>query len=120
MAVTQNLLEEVIKEIVDRFHPEKIILFGSYAYGEPQEDSDVDILIIMNTNLRPVEQAVEIRRQADFPFPVDLLVRTPEQVLERVELGDPFFKEILSRGKVYYEAHNEGVDRESRRKNVFY
>ena len=103
----QNLIEEVIERIVDKFHPQKIILFGSYAYGEPTRDSDIDLLVIMNTNLRPVEQAVEIRRQTDFTFPVDLLVRTSEQVQERLALGDTFFKEVLSKGKVCYEAHEE-------------
>ena len=82
----------------------KIILFGSYAYGEPSPDSDVDLLVTMSTALRPVDQAVEIRTVVDFPFPVDLLVRTPEQLSERLRLGDPFFHEIIEKGIVLHEA----------------
>lgn len=111
MVIAQDLIESVIRQIVEQFRPQKVILFGSYAYGRPTSDSDVDLLVIMETDLRPVEQAVEIRRRVDFPFPVDLLVRTPRQVQERLAMGDPFWKEVLSRGKVCYEAPYAGVGR---------
>lgn len=65
-------------------------------YGTPSPDSDVDILVVMETALRPVEQAVLIRQEMDFPFPVDLLVRTPKQIEERLRLGDFFVREQLS------------------------
>lgn len=100
---TLQKIQTLARDIVQKFHPSKIILFGSYAYGSPTADSDVDLLIIMKTKLRSVEQAVAVRRAVDWPFPIDLLVRTPEQIEERISLGDFFVKEVLSRGKVLYE-----------------
>jgi len=104
---TLQRIRAVVKEIAGRFHPTRIILFGSYAYGVPKQDSDVDLLVIMKTEQRPVEQAYAIRRAVGFPFPVDLLVRTPEQVEERLGMGDCFIREIIGQGKVLYEAHHE-------------
>jgi predicted nucleotidyltransferase len=101
---TRSDIDRTVEKIVSRFSPRKVILFGSYAYGEPSADSDVDLLVTMSTMLRPVDQAVEIRTAVDFPFPVDLLVRTPEQLTERLSLGDPFFQEIIEKGIVLHEA----------------
>jgi predicted nucleotidyltransferase len=93
------------REIIDyankikaRFKPQKIILFGSYAYGKPQKDSDVDLLVIMRTKLKPVEQAVIIRKEIPNPFPLDLIVRRPEEVKKRVKKGDLFLKTLLEKG----------------------
>ena len=86
------------------FHPEKVLLFGSYAYGQPTSDSDVDLLVIMKTKLHPVEQAVAIRRAVNAPFSMDLMVRTPEQLEERLRLGDYFLQDIMRRGILLYEA----------------
>lgn len=102
---THQKIQSLAQEIGRKFHPNKIILFGSYAYGIPTQDSDVDLLVIMNTKRRSVEQAVVVRQSVDFPFPVDLIVRTPEQIDERLHLGDFFIKEILTRGKVLYETY---------------
>jgi predicted nucleotidyltransferase len=101
---TQRILQTLAKDIARKFHPQRIILFGSYAYGQPTRESDVDLLVIMQTTLRPIEQAVAIRQAVNTPFPMDLLVRTPEQIESRLSLGDYFFKEIVSRGRVLYEA----------------
>lgn len=106
-ALTRPSLRKVrvlVDEIVRKFHPQRVILFGSYAGGKPSGNSDVDLLIVMKTRRRSPEQAVAIRQAVDFPFPVDLLVRTPEQIQERLRLGDNFIREIVSRGKVLYEA----------------
>lgn len=100
-------IEQLAARIAEIFAPQKIILFGSWSYGEPRWDSDVDLLVIMDTKRRPVEQAIEIYRKVDVPFPLDLLVRTPKQVEERLQLGDMFIAEILSKGKVLYEANNQ-------------
>lgn len=102
-------IQYVVGQIVERFHPQKVVLFGSYAYGKPTPDSDVDLLVAMETPRRSVEQAVEIRRAVDFPFPVDLLVRTPQQIAERVALGDVFLREVLTKGVVLYEANDAGM-----------
>jgi predicted nucleotidyltransferase len=101
---TQRTLQALVKDIVRKFHPQRIILFGSYAYGQPTRESDVDLLVIMQTALRPIEQAVAIRQAVKASFPMDLLVRTRDQIERRLSLGDCFFKEIVSRGRVLYEA----------------
>jgi len=93
---------------VERFHPQKVFLFGSYVYGEPTGDSDVDLLVAMETPLRGVDQAVEIRKAVDLPFLADLMVRTPQQIAERLALGDVFLHEVVTKGVVLYEADVHG------------
>lgn len=93
--------------IVSEFHPEKIILFGSHAYGEPRADSDVDLLVVMPFEGSPFRQASKILGHvvgAVGVLPMDVLVRTSEQVRERLRIGDSFMLEIIERGKVMYEA----------------
>lgn len=100
-------IQLVCDAIAREFHPEKIILFGSYAYGKPHRDSDVDLLIVMPFEGSPFRQAAVILSHivsALGVLPMDLLVRTAEQVQERVQMGDQFMREILDRGKVIYEA----------------
>jgi uncharacterized protein len=106
---TQRAITDVVAQIVERFHPQQVVLFGSHAYGTPTPDSDVDLLVVMETRLRNVEQAVEIRTAVDFPFPVDLLVRTPQHIAERIAMGDVFLREILSTGIVLYAANDIGL-----------
>ena len=100
-------IEEKINEFVDKiakkFKPEKIILFGSYGYGNPNKDSDIDVLVIISSKKRPVDLAIQIRSAIPAPFPVDLLVRTPRQIEERLSMNDFFIKEIITKGKVLYE-----------------
>lgn len=102
----RNQIKRLADQIAREFHPDKIILFGSHAYGRPSPDSDVDLLVIMRFRGRPVRQAITILNKLNVLTPIDLLVRTPEQVQERLALGDQFMREILERGKVMYEAHN--------------
>lgn len=97
-------IRAVAEQIARRFQPEQIVLFGSYAYGTPRPESDVDLLIIMNTSLRSRQQRLEISRTlSPRPFPLDIIVRTPEEIKDRLALGDPFVREITTRGKVVYE-----------------
>ncbi|MBI5651516.1 MAG: nucleotidyltransferase domain-containing protein [Chloroflexi bacterium] len=99
-------IRTVAQRIANQFHPEKIILFGSYAYGKPTPASDVDLLVVMETPLREKQQRLEISRAlSPRPFPLDVVVRTPRQVQERVALGDTFIAEIMTRGKPLYERH---------------
>lgn len=96
-------IARVCRDIADRFRPAKIILFGSYARGNPTPDSDVDILIIMPFEGSAHRQATAIRNHVTrhgSPFPMALLVRTPEWVVYRAENEDWFIREILERGKV--------------------
>lgn len=104
---TPRKIAALAKRIAGRFRPDRIILFGSHAYGRPTPDSDVDLLVVMKTSRRPAEQAAGIRRVVSFPFPVDLLVRTPRQIQQRLAMGDCFIREILTEGKVLYEAPDE-------------
>jgi len=102
-------IQRVAQQIAARFHPRKVILFGSYAGGTPTADSDVDLLVTMETPLPNVEQAVAIRGAVHLPFPTDLLVRTPQQIAERLTLGDVFIREVLAKGIVLYEAPDAGM-----------
>lgn len=104
LQVTEEILAEIVRRIVTTLAPEKIILFGSYAYGAPVPDSDVDLLIIQKTKLRRVERTVVISELIlPRPFPLDILVKTPTEIQEALRNNDPFVKEILSRGRILYE-----------------
>ena len=97
-------LPVAVQRIVERLNPEKIILFGSYAYGSPTPDSDVDLLIILETTASAKERYLTV---SDLlyprPFPVDILVKTPQEIDSAVKQGDFFIKELLTRGYVLYE-----------------
>ena len=94
-------------EIVARqFQPERIVLFGSYARGTATEDSDVDVLVVMRLprGRRDVRQAAAIRDRVRAPFPMDLIVRSPQQIASRLAQGDGFIADVLRRGRLMYEA----------------
>lgn len=100
----EDRLEDVKERIVEVFDPHRIILFGSHVYGQPTPDSDVDLLIVMESDERPAVRAARVSRLLrPRPFPMDILVRTPEEIQQRLEIGDYFVREILERGKVLYE-----------------
>ena len=103
--ITMRQIEDVSGRIAAEFEPERILLFGSYAWGAPSPDSDVDLLVILPFEGKAVAKSVEMRLRIKSPFPVDLLVRTPEKIHERLALGDPFIQSILEEGKVLYEAN---------------
>ena len=97
-------LPEAVARIVQELRPEKIILFGSYAYGTPTRDSDVDLLVIMQTQARGADRSWAVSRLLiPRPFPVDILVRTPQEIQSALERGDFFIREILANGRVLYE-----------------
>jgi len=97
-------LPKAVKRIVRALHPEKIILFGSYAAGTPTADSDVDLLVVMDTTApRRARSWAVSRLLIPRPFPVDILVRTPDEIEKALQKGDFFIKEILTTGKVLYE-----------------
>lgn len=99
-------IRKLCKRIAEAYQPEKIILFGSHAYGKPTPESDVDLLIVMDYEGRPIEQMLKIQRELDIVTPVDLLVRTPKEVDERLQDGDMFIVDIMRRGKVMYEGEH--------------
>lgn len=98
-------IKEFSQRIGLEFGAEQVILFGSYARGVVTEDSDVDLLVIGPFEGRSVDKSVEIRMKLRPGFPIDLLVRTPEKVRQRIEMGDDFMREILEEGKVLYETN---------------
>jgi predicted nucleotidyltransferase len=102
--IALETIQEFNQRVVHKYRPNKIILFGSYATGAPTADSDVDILVILPFQGKSVEMSADILNQIDPRFPIDLLVRTPEQVQDRLEKGDYFIQEIMRQGKVLYEA----------------
>src|SRR5215475_10931349 len=106
---------QLCTRIAREFKPEKIILFGSHAYGQPTPESDLDVLVVMQFAGDPLEQAVTILNRLNMLIPIDLLVRTPQQIRQRLEMGDSFMRDIIERGKVMYEAHHTRVGGESRR-----
>ena len=92
------------RRIGTEFGADRVILFGSHARGDADEDSDVDLLVILPFRGRSVDQTVRIHLELRPPFPVDLIVRTPQAIQRRLRMGDYFIQTILSEGKVLYEA----------------
>lgn len=100
-----RVIRRFAREVAERFRPDKIILFGSYAYGTPHADSDVDILVVMPAR-NQLDQGFKIHTTIMPPFPLDLIVRTPKNMKWRLEEGDSFLREIVARGKVLHEKHD--------------
>ena len=96
-------IDAFVHALVERFKPERVILFGSHARGGADPQSDVDILVLMDFEGRPFEQAFNIRSQIARSFALDLLVRRPAEVRRRIEMGDSFLREVLEKGKILYE-----------------
>src|SRR5260370_39635235 len=111
--VPMRLIRRFAREVAERFHPDKIILFGSYAYGAPHADSDVDILVVMPCR-NQLDQAVKISLAIDPPFPLDIIVRTPYNMRWRLAEGDSFLQEITTQGTGLYEKNHAGVGAQRR------
>jgi uncharacterized protein len=105
--VEMRRIKNLTSQIAREFNPERIILFGSHAYGEPSKDSDVDILVVLSFEGKPVRKAIEIRNKVNAEMPLDLIVRTPEQLAERLAQNDWFMREIVERGRTLYEANSQ-------------
>jgi hypothetical protein len=97
--VPRSLIRRFVRAVAEQFHPDKIILFGSHAYGRPRNELD---------------QALRIRLAVDYRFPLDLLVRTPKNLAWRLAEGDSFLREVVSKGKVLYEKADQGVGSKGR------
>jgi len=108
--VTLKDIQKIIRQIVARFHPQKVILFGSHAHGKPTEDSDVDLLVVMETDEQPLHAAAQIAAAVDHPFPLDIIVSTPSTFEASLARSGVFATEVMTRGVILYEARNAGVD----------
>ena len=97
-------VQAVVGQIVARFHPQKVILFGSYADGSQTEDSDVDLLVVMEAAEQPLHAAARIAAAIDHPFPLDIVVWTPARLNESLERKGAFVTGVMEQGVVLYEA----------------
>ena len=104
--IPRQAIDQVVDQIVEKFKPQRIILFGSYARGNPHPESDVDMLVVMDTPLSEVQQAIEICQRIEYRFGLDLIVHTPKSLAMRLKLGDWFLRDALQEGRVLYEAGN--------------
>ena len=101
--VAFSAILEVSQRIVREFQPERIILFGSYAYGNATSDSDVDLLVVLPFEGKGFRKSLEILNRVNPDFPIDLLARRPDDTARRYQEGDPLIREAIDRGKVLYE-----------------
>jgi predicted nucleotidyltransferase len=111
--VPMRVIRRFARDVAERFQPDKIILFGSYAYGTPHADSDVDILVVMPAR-NQLDQAFKIHWTIQPPFPLHILVRTPANMKWRLAEGESFLTEVVSKGRVLYEASHKAVGAEGR------
>ncbi|MCK5465963.1 nucleotidyltransferase domain-containing protein [Candidatus Parcubacteria bacterium] len=100
----QNKIKPLVSKIVDKYNPDKVYLFGSYAWGNPTADSDIDLFIVKNTVESQRERSRKLRSLLfGSGIPFDLLVYTPNEVKERLKMGDFFINDIIKKGEVLYE-----------------
>ena len=100
------VINQLVEKLIKAYKPEKIFLYGSYAYGNPGEESDIDLLIVKKTKERPIDRRVAVRRLvSDIRKKTSFspLVVTPTELSHRITIGDDFFLEITTKGKILYE-----------------
>ena len=100
--VSRSVIRRLAQHLVERFQPDQIILFGSYAYGRPTAESDVDLLVVMKAR-NEIDKALRIEEALDPPFALDVIVRTPKNLGWRLAEGDWFLRAVVGQGKVLYE-----------------
>jgi predicted nucleotidyltransferase len=108
-----SAIRRFARQIAERFLPEKIILFGSYAYGTPHPESDVDLLVVMPAS-NEISKAIRIKQALERPFALDLVVKAPKRLERGLREGDWFLCEVVAKGKVLYEAANRSVGAQGR------
>jgi len=103
----RGIIQNILEKLLAGYAPQKVILFGSYAYGVPGPDSDIDLLIIKETSDRFIDRWVTVRRILSDPertVPLEVLVLTPQEMARRLAIGDQFLAEIAEKGEVLYAA----------------
>ncbi len=101
--VAMDQVEALSGRIVREFDPERVILFGSHARGTAGDDSDVDLLVILSFEGKPIRKSLEILNSVNPLFPVDLLARCPDDTQRRYDEYDPLIRDALDHGMVLYE-----------------
>jgi uncharacterized protein len=114
--IPMTAIRRFARQIAERFQPEKIVLFGSYAYGTPHAESDVDLLVVMPAR-NEISKSVRITLAFDPPFALDLIVRTPQHLARGLKEGNWFLREVIDKGKVLYDARRRRLGPESRRRH---
>ncbi len=101
--ISQSEIDRIINRIVEVYQPEKVILFGSYASGNASENSDLDILLVKETDEEPVARAAGVRKALrDFLFPMDILIYTPDEIDRDKDRKYTFIHDVLKSGRVVY------------------
>ena len=103
----QEIIQDILEKLKKEYAPQKVILYGSHAYGNPRRGSDIDLLIIKETPERFIDRWVSVRRilsDSKRTVPLETLVLTPEEVSRRLAIGDQFISEIIEKGEVLYAA----------------
>ena len=101
----RQTIQAILEKLLAGYAPQKVILFGSYAYGDPRPDSDIDLLIIKETDERFIDRWVAVRRLLSDPgrtIPLETLVLTPQELSDRLAIGDQFLAEVVEKGDVLY------------------
>lgn len=101
----REIISRIVEKIKTQYQPEKIILFGSYAWGNPTKDSDIDLLIVKTVNQKHRQRMLTVRKilsEENALAGIDILVYTQEEISQRLEIGDSFISQILKKGKVLY------------------
>lgn len=105
--IDDKIIDQIVDKLVAEYAPQQIILFGSYASDNAGPDSDIDLLIIKDTQARFIDRWVEVRRILSDPhreIPIETLVLNPQELHERLSIGDQFISEIVEKGRILYAA----------------
>ena len=101
--ITQEQISVVVSRIVENINPEKVILFGSYAYGQPDENSDLDILVVKDTDIPAFKRGMEVRKfLRGMKIPIDVVIYTQKEIDEWKDTKAAFISHIVEKGKVLY------------------
>lgn len=109
--ISRDEIQAFVEQVVRRFHPARVILFGSYAYGQPTGDSDVDLMVVMPHRGPSAQAATQIRMACPRSFPMDLIVRSPGELRRRLRMGDSFLRDVTANGIVLHESGNTRMGR---------
>lgn len=105
--ITTDIIAEIVNKIATGYDPDKIILFGSYAAGDPNENSDLDIFIIKDTDIPRPQRTIQVRKMLyGSMVPIDLIVYTPQEIDDSKENQYSFVHEVINKGKIIYERSN--------------